>query len=124
MDTQLMRAVLGGMWCATLDKPFGPETAVYKVGGKMYALVSLDPMLPRVTLKAKPEDVAARLEAYPSVEPGYYMNKRHWISLWLDGSIPDETLRKWAHESYALVVDTLPKKSVVALGLRTGKASL
>jgi predicted DNA-binding protein (MmcQ/YjbR family) len=95
--------------------PFGPEALVYKVMGKMFALVSQLEEVQRVTLKCVPEDGAMLIGQFKSVTPGYYMNKKHWITISLDGELAEDMLYQLADESYALVVSKLPKKDKAAL---------
>jgi predicted DNA-binding protein (MmcQ/YjbR family) len=91
------------------DYPFGEGVAVFKVGGRMFALVSLEGDPGYVNLKCDPAlalDLRAR---YPAVRPGYHQDKRHWNTVDLDGSIDDEELREMIDHSYALVVAGLPR---------------
>ncbi len=90
--------------------PFGPEALVYKVMGKMFALVSQGEEIPRVTLKCVPEDGALLVSQFDSVVPGYYMNKKHWITISLTGELPQEMLIDLANDSYTLIVNKLTKK--------------
>jgi predicted DNA-binding protein (MmcQ/YjbR family) len=89
--------------------PFGPDTAVYKVGGKMFALLpqSADP--PSMSLKCDPEWSAVLRSAYDAVRPGYHLNKKHWNTILLDGSVPDDELEELIEHSYTLVVESLPQ---------------
>jgi len=81
---------------------------VAKVGGKMFALViSEDPM--RLNLKCLPELAEVLRDLYPAVLPGYHMNKRHWNTVVLDGSLSGADIRDMIDESYKLVVEKLPK---------------
>ncbi len=91
------------------NSPFGPEALVFKVMGKMFALVSQNEEIPRVTLKCTPADGEILVSQFESVVPGYYMNKRHWITISLNGELPDDMVAKLAKESYALVVGKLTK---------------
>jgi predicted DNA-binding protein (MmcQ/YjbR family) len=90
--------------------PFGPDTAVYKVGGKMFALLphSADP--PHVSLKCDPEWSEVLRKAYDAVRPGYHLNKKHWNTIALDGSISDDELEELIEHSYQLVVESLPQR--------------
>lgn len=89
--------------------PFGPETAVFKVVGKMFAAISPDAEHPSLTLKSDPEDARALVATYPEVTPGYHMNKKHWITVQLPApAVPIEEL---VRASYDLVVDGLPRAS-------------
>jgi len=89
--------------------PFGPEALVYKVVGKMFALVSQKEEVPRVTLKCAPADAEILVGQYQSVVPGYYMNKKHWITISLNGEMPEEMIKDLAKGSYDLVVKKLTK---------------
>ncbi len=89
--------------------PFGPDALVFKVMGKMFALVSQKEKIPRVTLKCSPADGEMLVSQYDSVVPGYYMNKKHWITISLTGELPDEMLTDLANGSYELVVSKLTK---------------
>ncbi len=95
---------------STETYPFGEETIVFKVGGKMFALTGAGNVPPTVNLKCDPERGIELRERYPAVRPGYHMNKRHWNTVTLDGSIPAAELREMIDHSYALVVASLPKK--------------
>ena len=95
--------------------PFGPEALVYKVMGKMFALVSQEEEVPRITLKCIPEDGAMLVGQYKSIVPGYYMNKKHWITISLTGELPRDLLQSLASDSYNLVVSKLTKKDKVTL---------
>ena len=92
------------------DFPFGPENSVFKVRGKLFAISALDAEPLRVSLKCEPE-LAEQLRAtYEAVQPGYHLNKRHWNTLTLDGSLPDELVEELIETSYDLVVEGLPKR--------------
>ncbi len=95
--------------------PFGPEALVYKVMGKMFALISQGDEIARVTLKCLPEDGAMLVGQYEAVIPGYYMNKKHWITVSLTGEVPKDLLENLASQSYNLVVSKLTKKDKTAL---------
>jgi predicted DNA-binding protein (MmcQ/YjbR family) len=95
---------------ATEDTPFGEDTLVFKVSGKMFALASLDEVPPRVNLKCDPERALDLRDRYEEVTPGYHMNKKHWNTVELSGGIPDAELRAMIDHSYDLVVASLPKK--------------
>ena len=89
--------------------PFGPEALVFKVMGKMFALVSQKEEVPRATFKCAPADGEVLVSQYESVIPGYYMNKKHWITISLTGELPDEMLIDLASGSYDLVISKLNK---------------
>jgi predicted DNA-binding protein (MmcQ/YjbR family) len=89
--------------------PFGPDTSVFKVAGKMFALSQLGADSLRVSLKCEPGLAEALRAAHPAVIPGYHLNKRHWNTVIVDGSLPDETIRDLIEDSYDLVVSKLPQ---------------
>ena len=91
--------------------PFDDKTLVFKVMGKMFALLSLDAEPPRANLKCDPLRAVELREAYPEdVLPGYHMNKQHWNTVILEGGLGDGLLRELIDHSYELVVAGLPKK--------------
>ncbi|MGH7937046.1 MAG: MmcQ/YjbR family DNA-binding protein [Bryobacteraceae bacterium] len=94
---------------ASEDTPFGPDALVFKVGGKMFALASLDDVPPRVNLKCDPDRALDFRDRYEEVQPGYHMNKKHWNTIELGGSVPEAELRRWIDHSYDLVLASLPK---------------
>ena len=96
--------------------PFGPETSVFKVAGKMFALSQLGADSLRVSLKCEPQLAEALRAAHIAVLPGYHLNKRHWNTVIIDGSIADETVRDMIEDSYDLVVSTLSRARQRALG--------
>jgi predicted DNA-binding protein (MmcQ/YjbR family) len=92
-----------------VDHAFGPETNVYKVAGKVFGIMVPTDDPPRVTLKCEPS-LALELRAqFPAVTPGYHTNKRHWNTVTLDGTVPDDEVREMIEHSYERVVATLPK---------------
>ncbi len=94
----------------TEEFPFGEETMVYKVMGKIFALTSLDSTPFSFNLKCDPEKAIQLREEYDCVLPGYHMNKKHWNTVLADGSVKDPVLREWIDHSYDLVVQSLPRK--------------
>ena len=88
--------------------PFGPETSVFKVGGKMFALSQLAQRPLRVSLKCEPALAEQLRDAHAAVIPGYHLNKRHWNTVILDGSLPDRMIKDMIEDSYDLVVSKLP----------------
>ena len=93
----------------TEELPFGEDTLVYKVAGKMFALTSLDTERFSINLKCDPEKALQLRESYPCVQPGYHMNKKHWNTVYVDGSVNRRLLCEWIDDSYRLVLDKLPK---------------
>ena len=100
--------------------PFGPATSVFKVAGKMFALSQLDADSLRVSLKCEPQLAEGLRAAHGAVIPGYHLNKRHWNTVILDGSLPDDAVRDMIEDSYDLVVSKLPRGRSRALGWRDG----
>ena len=95
--------------------PFGPDTSVFKVAGKMFALSGLERRPLRVSLKCEP-DLADQLRlAHDAIDPGYHLNKRHWNTVTLDGSLPERMVRDLIEDSYDLVVAGLPRSKRAAL---------
>ncbi|MGB0175902.1 MAG: MmcQ/YjbR family DNA-binding protein [Owenweeksia sp.] len=90
--------------------PFGDDTLVFKVAGKMFALTSLSSPDLRVNLKCDPQQAIELREQYPSVLPGYHMSKIHWNTVVVDGSVPDSQVREWIDDSYNLIVAGLSRK--------------
>lgn len=88
--------------------PFDETTLVFKVAGKMFALTDTEPPF-SINLKCDPERAPELREKYKSVLPGYHMNKQHWNTIEVDGSIPDKLLYEWIDHSYDLIVQSLPK---------------
>jgi predicted DNA-binding protein (MmcQ/YjbR family) len=85
------------------DYPFGDEVAVFKVAGQMFALVSLGPPPGSVSLKCDPGLAAGLRGRYAAITPGYHLNKRHWNTVTLDGSVPEEEVLELVDHSYDLV---------------------
>jgi predicted DNA-binding protein (MmcQ/YjbR family) len=116
MDAVELRA-----WClhqpgAVEDFPFGPENSVFKVAGKVFALSPLDRLPLRVSLKCDPDLAVSLRDGYEAIRPGYHLNKRHWNTVTLDGSVPDRLVRDMVEDSYDLVVSALPKRLRDQLG--------
>lgn len=104
-----LHALCAGFPGAVLTFPFGEETAVYKVGGKMFALTEAESPT-GITLKAEPLDVDGLVETYDAIERGYHTNKKHWITVHLDRSLPEGLVEELIEDSYDLVVDKLPAR--------------
>jgi predicted DNA-binding protein (MmcQ/YjbR family) len=101
--------------------PFGPDTSVFKVAGKMFALCRLAERPLRVSLKCEPLLAEQLRAAHRSVLPGYHLNKRHWNTVTLDGSLPKQMLEDMIEDSYDLVVSQLPRSRREALGWRSDR---
>lgn len=102
MNIELLREYCLKLKGATECLPFGDDTLVFKVNGKIFALANLDGE-PTINLKCVPSLAIELRERYSSVIPGYHMNKKHWNTILLDGSIPDKEVYKWIEDSYQLV---------------------
>lgn len=89
--------------------PFGETTLVFKVNGKIFALLSLEEPV-SMNLKCDPEKAIELREKYPSVIPGYHMNKRLWNTIVMDGYINENLLKNWIDDSYRLVVEKMTVK--------------
>lgn len=109
MNQQTLEKYLSTFKGSEKSLPFGPEALVFKVMGKMFALVSQGEEIPRITLKCDPVDAANLVGQFASVVPGYYMNKKHWITISLTGEVSAEMLVGLARDSYELVVRALSK---------------
>jgi len=83
--------------------PFGEETTVFKVAGKIFALTAIGATPLSVSLKIDPADSLALQADYPAITPGYHLNKKHWITVVLDGSVPEELVEEMIRGSYWLV---------------------
>jgi predicted DNA-binding protein (MmcQ/YjbR family) len=89
--------------------PFGPLTSVFKVAGKMFALSQLGAESLRVSVKCEPQLAEALRGAHAAVLPGYHLNKRHWNTVIIDGSLSERVIRDMIEDSYDLVVSRLPE---------------
>jgi predicted DNA-binding protein (MmcQ/YjbR family) len=102
---------------AVEEFPFGPDAAVIKVGGKMFAILSVDAQPGSVSLKCDPLYAEALREQYPAITAGYHLDKRHWNTVVLDDSVPDELISDLIRDSYELVIARLTKMQRAALGV-------
>jgi len=93
----------------TEEQPFGPDVDVYKVAGKIFAILASDDVPPRVSLKCDPLLAHELRSEFAAVTPGYHLNKTHWNTVVLDDTVPDSELRKMISHSYEQVVNGLPK---------------
>ena len=109
MQQRTLEKFLAALPAAESGHPFGPEALVYKVYGKMFALVTQQQTPARLTLKVRPADGEELIGMYESVIPGYHMNKRHWITITLNGELPATMIKELAEKSYRLVVATLKR---------------
>jgi predicted DNA-binding protein (MmcQ/YjbR family) len=97
------------------DFPFSPDNSVFKVAGKIFAISNLTAEPLRVSLKCEP-GLAEQLRAdHTAITPGYHLNKRHWNTVAIDGSVPDAMVRDMIEDSYDLIVAALPRAKRRAL---------
>lgn len=94
----------------TEEFPFDETTLVFKVAGKMFALTGLDDPEFKVNLKCDPDRSVVLREEYESIRPGWHMSKKHWNTVYVDGSFSDKLFVELIDHSYDLVVQGLPKK--------------
>ena len=94
---------------ATEDLPFDETTFVFKVASKMFALTDIDNFV-SINVKCEPEKALILREKYSAVIPGFHMNKKHWNTIKIDGSVPNKLIKQWVADSYELIVKKLPKK--------------
>lgn len=110
MDREQLRAHCLAKLSVAEEFPFGPGAAVFKVKGKMFALLTVNEDPPSISLKCDPTLAEILRETYPAVTPGYHLNKRLWNSVRVDGSISDIELIEMIDHSFAQVVKGMPKR--------------
>lgn len=103
MNIETLREYCISKLNATESFPFGEDTLVFKVNGKIFALVNLDGDL-SINLKCDPAFALELRERFSSVTPGYHMNKKHWNTVLFDGSVPDKEVFSWIDHSYNIIV--------------------
>src|ERR1700754_3796926 len=108
-EAERLRERCLGLAGASEEFPCGDEVSVFKVSGKMFALSHLDGEPLQVSVKCDPELAVQLRAAYAAIGPGYHLNKRHWNTIRLDGSVADEMVGDLLGDSYELVVASLPK---------------
>jgi len=109
MTPRALRKLCLSMPGAGEEYPFGPETSVFKVGGKIFAITNLEGRPLEVSVKCEPELAVQLRHTYEAIRPGYHLAKRHWNTVTLDGSLEDRMVRDMVEDSYDLVVDGLPQ---------------
>ena len=115
MNLRQLQSYLLAKKGTTEELPFGPGALVYKVVGKMFALVAEDARPLTISLKCEPGQALFLRDVYPAVRPGYHMNKTHWNTVTLDGSIPEPEIWGMIDDSYDLVVAGLSREQRTAL---------
>ena len=111
-----LRELCMGFGGAEETYPFSPETTVFKVRGKIFAIAHLDAEPPRISLKCEPELAVQLRGDWPAITPGYHLNKRHWNTVVADGSVPERLMHDMVEDSYDLIVSALPKRVQQELG--------
>ena len=124
MDYQSARTYLLSKPEAFEDFPFGPETAVMKVKQRMFATLGYQGERLAINLKCDPTEAVMLRDVFSAVIPGYHMNKKHWNTVFLDGSVPRPELERMIDRSYGLVVKGLKKIEREALLLSYGEAAI
>lgn len=120
MDYQATRAYMLSRPEAWEDFPFYPDVAVMKVRNKMFATLSSEAGVARMNLKCNPDEAQMLRDIFSAVSPGFHMNKRHWNTVLLDGSIPAGELERMIDRSYGLVVKGMTRKERQPLELKYG----
>ena len=120
MNVESLREYCLSLPFVTEGFPFGEETLVFKVNEKMFALLNLTGDL-SINLKCNPELAIELRESFSCVLPGYHMNKMHWNTVLIDGSIGDLKIKEWIDHSYWAVVASLNKKERTQIVLKTEK---
>ncbi|PIE43456.1 MAG: hypothetical protein CSA50_04910 [Gammaproteobacteria bacterium] len=103
------------------DYPFGPDVSVFKICGKMFALIGFENEVMQINLKCDPDEAAQLRDVFDAVIPGYHMNKTHWNTVIIDGSLPDGEIQRMIDNSYSLVVKGLKKAERTRLEITHGK---
>lgn len=124
MDYQETRRYLLGKPEALEDFPFGPDVAVFKVRGKMFATLAWHEGIARTNLKCDPQEAIALRTVFEAVLPGYHMNKMHWNTVLLNATVPEVEICRMIDRSFALVVKGLKKPDRTALELQYGPDEL
>lgn len=117
MDLEALSALAAMMPGAVEEWPFGPDVDVFKVGGKIFAILSGSEDSEVISLKCEPALAEELRREFTSVTPGYHLNKRHWNSVALDGVVPSEELLVMLTHSYERVVASLTRAARSSLGL-------
>lgn len=108
MNIESYREYCLSLPAVTEDTPFDQNTLAFRVGGKIFILCKMD-SFEYINMKCDPVKAIELREQYTSIQPGYHMNKKHWNSVYTDGSIGDELIKELTKHSYDLVRDSLPK---------------
>ncbi|KHT47343.1 MmcQ/YjbR family DNA-binding protein [Vibrio sinaloensis] len=109
MTNNELEKYLDTFMCAESSFPFGPDALVFKVKGKMFAILAQREGREYVTVKVKPEDGEVLTDQFADITPGYHTNKRHWVTVYYPGDVEDGLIHDLCERSYELVVSKLPK---------------
>ncbi|MDF2384241.1 MmcQ/YjbR family DNA-binding protein [Nostoc ellipsosporum NOK] len=110
MDIEVIRDYCLSKPGAVETLPFGPDTLVFKVNDKIFLLLPLDAEQPQFNVKCDPDLALELRENYHAVKPGFHMNKKHWNTIVIDGSVPAKLIKEWIDHSYELVSNPKKKK--------------
>jgi predicted DNA-binding protein (MmcQ/YjbR family) len=110
MNVETLREYCLSKKAVTEDFPFGESTLVFRVKHKIFLLVSLDSSPLQFNAKSEPDKAIELREKYDAIQPGYHMNKKHWNTVVIDGSISTALIKEMIDDSYNLIVQSLPKK--------------
>lgn len=110
MDIESFRAYCLSKSGVTEGTPFGPDTLVFKVMNKIFAITGIDEF-EFINLKCDPDRAVELREQYQGIRPGYHMNKKLWNSIYTDGTVSDRLILELTDHSYELIVESLPKKT-------------
>ncbi len=124
MHEDRIRSLLLAKPEAVEDYPFGPDAAVFKLHGKLFALLFRQHGQLKLNLKCDPAEAQMLRDVFSAVRPGYHMNKRHWNTVTLDGSLPEGEIRRMLDNSYALILRSLPRAVRLGLEARHGRDTL
>ncbi len=109
MELEIIRKTLLNKKATTEELPFGPDVLVFKVMGKIFAIVAWQKTPLSISLKCEPNHAMALRTMFPAVKPGYHLNKEHWNTVTLDGSLPDKEIIEMINHSYQQVIKGLKK---------------
>jgi predicted DNA-binding protein (MmcQ/YjbR family) len=109
MDIETLREYCLGKPGVEETLPFGPNTLVYKVTGKIFLITGLSEEKLSFNVKCDPDLAIELREQYDCVQPGYHMNKKHWNTIVVDGSVPNKKLKEWIDHSYQLIAYKAPQ---------------
>ncbi len=110
MNLETLRTYCLSLPGVTEDLPFGEDTLVFRVKGKIFLLTSLTSEHPSFNIKCDPDKAIELREQYDFVKPGYHMNKKHWNTISMEGHLSESLVKPWIKDSYDLIVASLPAK--------------